>query len=82
MNILRLDELLIVTKLFSASQELEQNEEEGEGGWSAVGRRGWDAAAAVMSAVGGLARTGAPSDQTPTRQATRLQASLLPSFRA
>lgn len=65
--------MLIVAKLFHISQELEQNEEEGEGGWTAVGRRGWDAAAAVMSAVGGLARTGTTSDQTPTRQAIRLQ---------
>lgn len=42
----------------SCAPEQERNvrEEEEESGWTSMGRRGWDAAAAVMSAVGGLGR--------------------------
>ena len=57
-------------------QERDVREEEEESGWTSMGRRGWDAAAAVMSAVGGLGRAIPLTQDSPiahgARQATNL----------
>ena len=66
--------------LFTNPQEETSASGEAEGRWSSMGRRGWDAAAAMLSAVGGLRKAAAASEAAqPTRsgQATVAELSML-----
>jgi hypothetical protein len=48
--------------IVGGAQDAETSASQSEGRWSAVGWRGWDAAAAVISAVGGLRKPAATSE--------------------